>query len=153
MRTQARAVEPIADPVRALAAPGRGAALLGGAAAGIALVTVEALATKLLLGAAPKAALHELTAAAMAGNASAGVLVVALAGLLTIVLAVVYGAIVAVVARRYAAASAWWTGAAAGLTVYVLNFHFLLAPSLRWIGEVRDQVSVLSPWYLVSLWP
>jgi hypothetical protein len=153
MRTPTPAAEALAGPVGAIAASGRGAVLLAGAAAGIAFVAVEALSVSAFLGAAPRAALRSLTASAFAGEASAGVRVLALAGVLTIVLAVAYGALVAVVVRRYAGAAAWWAGAASGLTVYVVNFYYLLAPALRWIGEVRDQVSVLSPWYLVSLWP
>ena len=153
MRTHTPAAETFAGPLGALVAPGRGAVLLAGAAAGIAFVAVEAVSAGVLLGAAPRTALRELTAAAIAGNASAGVVLLALGGAATIAVAVAYGALVAMIARRYAGATAWWAGAAAGVTVYVANFYYLLAPALRWIGEVREQVSVLSPWYLVSLWP
>jgi hypothetical protein len=153
MRTSRPALEALAGPVSALAAPGRGGVLLAGAAAGIAFVAVEALSAGVLVGAAPGTALRNVAAEAMAGHASAGILILAIGGLLTIAVAVAYGALVAVVARRYAGAAAWWAGAASGLTVYVVNFYYLLAPALRWIGEVRDQVSVLSPWYLVSVWP
>jgi hypothetical protein len=153
MRTSRPALEALAGPAGALAPAGRGAILLAGAAAGIAFVGVEALSASVLIGAAPGMALRNVAAAAMAGHAPAGILTLAVAGMLTIAVAVAYGALVAVVARRYAGPTACWAGAASGLTVYVVNFYYLLAPALRWIGEVRDQVSVLSPWYLVSLWP
>ena len=167
MRTRRAAAEVLAGPAAgALGAPvappasldatpasGRGGAVAAGVCAGIAFVLLEIVTTSVLTGAAPKTALRQLAAAAIAGDASAGVLVVTLAGAFTIVLALAFGALVALVARRYARSAAWWTGAASGLTVYVVNFYYLLAPALRWIGEVRDQVSVLSPWYLVSLWP
>lgn len=153
MRTHTPVVEAFAGPLGALAAPGRGAVLLAGAAAGLGIVAVEAVSAGVFLGPTPRMALRELTAAAIAGNASAGVMLLALGGVATIAVAIAYGALVAMIARRYAGATAWWAGAAAGVTVYVANFYYLLAPALRWIGEVRDQVSVLSPWYLVSLWP
>jgi hypothetical protein len=153
MRTPRPAVETVAGPARALGAPGRGPAVLAGLAAGIAFVAVEAAASGVFIGAAPRAALREFAAAAVAGNAPSGALVLALAAVTIIAIAAAYGALVALVARRYAEAAAGWTGVASGLTVYVVNFHYLLAPTLRWLGEVRDQVSVLSPWYLVSLWP
>jgi len=152
VRTPRPAAEALSGPARALA-PGRGAAVLAGIAAGIAFVAVEAVASGAFLGATPRAALRDLAASALAGDASAGALILALAAATTIAIAAAYGALVALVARRYAGATAWWTGVGSGLTVYVVNFHYLLAPTLRWLGEVRDQVSVLSPWYLVSLWP
>jgi hypothetical protein len=137
----------------ALDAPARGAAVLAGIAAGIAFVGVEAASSGIFMGAGPRAALHRLATAAVAGDASAGALILALGAATTIAVAAAYGALVGLLARRYAGATAWWTGVASGLTVYVVNFHYLLAPTLRWLGEVRDEVSVLSPWYLVSLWP
>jgi hypothetical protein len=160
MHTRTPAADALADPVGALGAAlepgtdatGRGRAILTGVAAGVAFVAVEILSASLLLGAAPTTTLHNLPAATAVGDGSAGALVVTLAGMLSIVLAAAYGALVAVAARRYSRAAAWWTGAVAGLTVYVINFYYLLAPA-HWFGELRDQVSVLSPWYLVTLWP
>jgi hypothetical protein len=151
MRTHRPKAEALAGP--ALAVPARGAAVLAGVAAGIAFVAVEAASAGAFLGAGPRAALRGLAAAAVAGDASAGALILSLAAASTIAVAAAYGALVGFIARRYAGTTAWWAGVASGLTVYVVNFHYLLAPSLRWLGEVRDQVSVLSPWYLVSLWP
>ena len=153
MRTHRPKAEALAGPAPALAVPARGAAVLAGIAAGIAFVVVEAASAGVVLGAGPRAALRGLATAAVAGDASAGALILSLAAASTIAVAAAYGALVALLARRYAGATAWWAGVASGLTVYVVNFHYLLAPALRWIGEVRDEVSVLSPWYLVSLWP
>jgi hypothetical protein len=153
MRTHRARAEAIAGPAHAVAAPGRGTAVLAGIAAGIAFIAVEAVSTGLFAGAGPRAALRALAAAAVAGDASAGARVLALAAAGTIAVAAAYGALVALIARRHADTAAWWAGVASGLTVYVVNFHYLLAPALRWLGEFRDEVSVLSPWYLVSLWP
>jgi hypothetical protein len=153
VRTHRPAAEATAAPARALAAPGRGAAVLAGAVAGVAFLAVEAASAGALTGEGPRAVLRHLAAAAAPGEASAGALVLALAAVTTIAVAAAYGALVALAARRFTGAAAWWSGVASGLTVYVVNFHYLLAPTLRWLGEVRDQVSVLSPWYLVTLWP
>ena len=151
MRTHRARAEALAGPAPVVAAPGRGAAVLAGIAAGIAFVALEAVSTGMFGGAGPRAALRVLAAAA--GDASAGARVLALAAAGTIAVAAAYGALVALIARRHADTAAWWAGVASGLTVYVVNFHYLLAPALRWLGEFRDEVSVLSPWYLVSLWP
>lgn len=153
MRTRKPAAEAVAEPARAFDAPGRGAAVLAGIAAGTAFVAIEAVLTDAFVDAGQHFALRQLAASAAAGNASAGGAILALAAVVTIAVAAAYGALVALLARRYGGAGAWWTGVASGLTVYIVNFHYLLAPTLRWLGEVPDRVSVLSPWYLVSLWP
>jgi hypothetical protein len=127
--------------------------VLAGVAAGTAFLALEALCAGVLVAGGPRAALRSLAASAVAGDGAAAGMVLALGIVTTIAAAAAYGALVALVARRYACSAPWWTGVASGLTVYVVNFHYLLAPTLRWLGAVRDQVSVLSPWYLVSLWP
>jgi hypothetical protein len=153
VRTSEPAAEALARPARAFAAPSRGAAVLAGVAAGAAFIALEAMLTDAFVDAGQRFALRRLAASAVAGDASAGGTLLALAALVTIAIAAAYGALVALLARRYDGASAWWTGVGSGLTVYIVNFHYLLAPTLRWLGEVPDRVSVLSPWYLVSLWP
>src|SRR5262249_33450347 len=135
--TRRRAAEALVDPVGALEtqARARARAVLGGVAAGVVLVAAEVLLVRIVAGATPQAGRRELPAAVIGGEAPEGVLIVTLAGVATIVLAAAYGALVALAARRRLRAMAWWTGAAAGLTVYVINFYYLLAPALRWIAE------------------
>jgi len=153
VHTRKPAAEALAGPARAFAAPSRGAAVLAGLAAGAAFIALEAMLTDAFVDAGQRFALRRLAASAVAGDASAGGTLLALAAVVTVAIAAAYGALVALLARRYDGATAWWTGVGSGLTVYIVNFHYLLAPTLRWLGEVPDRVSVLSPWYLVSLWP
>ena len=132
--TRRPAAEALVDPIGALGVPvaadasGRARAVLAGVVAGVAFVAVEIVSASAASGAAPRSLLRELAAAAIAGGAPDAGWVVTLAGALTIVLAAAYGALV--VAWRRSHATAWWTGAVAGLTVYVVNFYYLLAPAL-----------------------
>jgi hypothetical protein len=131
---------------------GWGAAVVAGALAGLVFIAIEMLSAWLALGQPPGTGLRMAVAVALVGEGPPNIIIVILASLLPLVLAAVYGALVAVVARRFSSLAAWWTGAISGLMVYVVNFSYLLGPALHWIGEVHDQVSVLSPWYLASLW-
>ena len=131
---------------------GWGAAIAAGAVAGLALIAVEALGAWLALGQRPGAGLGVLMAETLAGDGVSQVAAVILASLVPIVLAAAYGALVAAASRRWSGLPAWLTGAVSALLVYLVNFSYLAAPALHWIGKVQEQVSVLSPWYSALLW-
>jgi hypothetical protein len=131
-----------------------GAAALAGTLAGLAFLALEMAVGKAAIGQEQGLAAHMALMGGLAQDGAPSVIAVIVVFLLPLVLALACGALVALVAvRRSSALAAWWAGAISGLVVYSVNVSYLLAPALHWIGELRDRVSVLSPWYSASsLW-